>query len=312
MANEIVKYNNDMNKIGLRNFNSSELDILMAIMSRMKEKGLEIIEFDFDYLKELTKWNDTDYNSFVKTLDSTYQKLININLKIGDEVKWTRFVLFTEYTIDTKNKSINIGVNSKFKWVLNELTKNFTRFELEEFINFKSSYTKEFFRRMKQFRGSGKWEVSLEDFKHQLNIPEKYLISDIDKRILTPILNELKEKYHLKIKKKYDNKRKGRPSVNGFVFTFTKEIVENKGHNLDGTVEYETNLELHEVNYKNRMISIKDQKFDRLNFLRILSVIRLENNKIRVKFRNVDDNYENFMEFDNLDIWNKYFIKNSM
>lgn len=311
MANEIVKYNNDMNKIGLRNFNSTELDILMAIMSRMREKGLEIIEFDFDYLKKLTKWNDNTADSFYKTLEKVYDKLISIKFKIGDDKEYTKFVLFTKYTVSNISQTVTIGVNAEFSWVLNNLTALFTRFELEEFVNFKSSYTKEFFRRMKQFRGSGKWEISLENFKHQLNIPYK-TISKIDEKVLTPISNELKDTYKLKITKKYDKRRRGRPAVVGFVFTFLKENVENKGHNLDGTVEYETNLELHEVNYKNRMISIKDQKFDRLNFLRILSVIRLENNKIRVKFRNVDDNYENFMEFDNLDIWNKYFIKNSM
>ncbi|WP_231099903.1 replication initiation protein, partial [Streptobacillus moniliformis] len=103
---------------------------------------MEEIEFDFGYLKQLTKWNDTNSLSFAKTLDSMYKKLININFKIGNNVRWTRFVLFTKYTIDTENQNISIGINQEFKWVLNEIAKNFTRFELEEFVNFKSSYTK--------------------------------------------------------------------------------------------------------------------------------------------------------------------------
>lgn len=311
MANEIVRYNNDLNKIGLRNFNSTELDILMAMMSRMKEKGEDEIEFSFDYLKNLTKWKDNTSNSFYKTLESVYDKLINIKLKIGDGKEYTKFVLFTKYTVSSINQTVIIGINKEFQWVLNELSKNFTRFELNEFVDFKSSYTKEFFRRIKQFRGSGKWEISLEDFKHQLNIPYK-TISKIDEKVLTPILSELKDKYHLKIEKKYDKTKKGRPSVKGFIFTFTKEIVKNRGYNIDGTPEYETNLELHEGSYKNRIIRVKDQKFDRYNFLRILSVIRLENKKIKVKFKNVDDNFENFMEFDSINIWNNYFNKHSM
>ena len=37
--NNVVKYHNNFNGIGLRNFNSNELNILiMAISSRMKEK----------------------------------------------------------------------------------------------------------------------------------------------------------------------------------------------------------------------------------------------------------------------------------
>ncbi|WP_155733003.1 replication initiation protein, partial [Streptobacillus moniliformis] len=142
MANEIVKYNNDMNKIGLRNFNSTELDILMAIMSRMKEKGLEEIEFDFGYLKKLTKWKDNTSDSFFDTLERVYDKLISIKFKIGDNKEYTKFVLFTKYIISGPRQKVIIGINSEFRWVLNELAKNFTRFELEEFIDFKSSYTK--------------------------------------------------------------------------------------------------------------------------------------------------------------------------
>ncbi|WP_156447616.1 RepB family plasmid replication initiator protein, partial [Streptobacillus felis] len=72
MANEVVQYNNDFNQIGLRNFNSTELDILMAIFARMKNKELEILEFDFDYLKKLTKWKDNTASSFHKALENVY------------------------------------------------------------------------------------------------------------------------------------------------------------------------------------------------------------------------------------------------
>ena len=54
VMNEIVKYNNNFNNIGLRNFNANELDILMAICSRMREKGEEEITFHFDKLKKLS------------------------------------------------------------------------------------------------------------------------------------------------------------------------------------------------------------------------------------------------------------------
>ncbi|WP_064590504.1 replication initiation protein [Streptobacillus moniliformis] len=309
MANEIVKYNNDMNKIGLRNFNSTELDILMAIMSRMKEKGLEEIEFDFGYLKKLTKWKDNTSDSFFDTLERVYDNLISIKFKIGDNKEYTKFVLFTKYIISGPRQKVIIGINSEFRWVLNELAKNFTRFELEEFIDFKSSYTKEFFRRMKQFRGSGKWELSLEDFKYQLNIPMNYRITDIDKRVLKPILKELGEKYQLEIIKKYDKKRKGRPSVKGFIFTFTKEIVETQGYTLEGNVEYNTNKKLNKDYYIGRTLYVKDQVFNRYNYLKITNIYQNKDEKIIVKVKNEDDNFTNQFNFDNLEIWHNYFKK---
>ena len=46
--NTIVKYNNQFNQIALRNFSSQELDLLISIASKVKEKGIEIIEVSLD------------------------------------------------------------------------------------------------------------------------------------------------------------------------------------------------------------------------------------------------------------------------
>ena len=43
----IVKYNNQFNQVALRNFSSQELDLLISISSKVREKGTEIIEFSF-------------------------------------------------------------------------------------------------------------------------------------------------------------------------------------------------------------------------------------------------------------------------
>ena len=69
--NEVVKYNNNFNNISLRNFNANELDILMAICSRMKEKGEEEITFHFDKLKKLVNYSDNTSATFIKDLEST-------------------------------------------------------------------------------------------------------------------------------------------------------------------------------------------------------------------------------------------------
>ena len=50
--NEIVKYRNELNKVALRNFKSKELDLFIAIVSRMRDKEEEVT-FSFDYLKNL-------------------------------------------------------------------------------------------------------------------------------------------------------------------------------------------------------------------------------------------------------------------
>ena len=248
MSNEIVKYHNDMNKVALNGFNKLELDLYAAIVSRMRNEGLGLISFEFDYLKELIKWKDTDNTKFVKTLRSMYRKLLNCTFAIENKNMIIEFVLFTRYRIDLDNKKIDIKVNKEFEWILNNLKLSFTRFELEEYVEIKSTYVKKFYMNMKQFRTTGIWKVSMEEFRRLLDVPANYKTNDIDKRILTPITEELKEKYGVYVLKKYDNKKRGRPSVSGFEFTFIKDIIDN-GKNSKRTSDDEYKWEYEESTY---------------------------------------------------------------
>ena len=97
------------------------------------------------------------------------------------------FVLFTKYKIDKDKKTVNIAVNEDFYWVLNELTQKFTKFELSEFISLKSTYSKECYRRLKQYRNTGMWIVEIDEFRRLLDIPNSYKSGNIDQRVLKPI-----------------------------------------------------------------------------------------------------------------------------
>ncbi|WP_390889597.1 hypothetical protein [Pseudostreptobacillus hongkongensis] len=78
---------------------------------------------------------------------------------------------------------------------------------------------------MKQYRNTGFWYVDIEEFRRLLDIPEKYIISKIDEKVLKPIKEELK-KYNLKVEKKY--KSSGvRPKVVAFNFKFDKEKIKD-------------------------------------------------------------------------------------
>ena len=74
--NEIVKYRNELNKVALRNFKSKELDLFIAIISRMRDKEEEVT-FSFDYLKNLIQYETSNsIETFHKELKSMYNKLI--------------------------------------------------------------------------------------------------------------------------------------------------------------------------------------------------------------------------------------------
>lgn len=314
-----VKYHNDVNSVSLQKFTSKELDILMTIMSRMRDHGEDEITFTFDYLKRLVRWQERkqDTKTFALSLDRTYQKLIQCNIRIGDDRHWVRFVLFTRYAVDLDKQLISIRVNSEFRFVLNELSSNFTRFELEEFTGLKSSYTKEFYRRMKQFRSTGYWKVSFEEFKRLLDIPGGYLIRHIDAKVFAPIMAELSEKYHLEIKKLYEKHGRGRPRVSGFEFTFDKsplpELLETLPEEVQKTKQKpkksQRDMKFYESRYRDRTIRIYDEKFQRYNYLKIVSIEHNSDGFVSVSVQNIDDDYKNTMHFDSVRIWDGYFKK---
>jgi len=203
--NDVVKYHNHFNSISLKNFNSIELNLLMAICSQIRDKGIDEITLNFSELKNMVKYKHRGNVRFVKDLEQIYKKLITLSIRIETKEVIDNFVLFTRYRIIKEDQTVTIKVNEDFKYLLNNLVKKFTQFELEEFIHLKSNYSKEIYRRLKQFKSTGFWKIKIDDFKELLNIPEKYRMSDIDKYVLKISRSELENHFKnfeiIKIKK---------------------------------------------------------------------------------------------------------------
>lgn len=220
IANEIVKYENRLNSIPLRKFNSREMNIFFSIASRARDKGTNEIELTFEQLKSLSQYKQHG-EQFVTDLNKTYQKLVSLNAMTDDGVTITAFVLFTEYTINRDTQTVKISVNPKFKGMLNELS-HWTRFSLEQFAKLKSTYSKTLFRLLKQYRTVGKRQFSEEEFRLLLDIPKSYRPTDIDRRILKLAKEELSPIFKgLSVSKKHGGRGN---KVTGYLFTWKPEI----------------------------------------------------------------------------------------
>ena len=203
--NEIVKYHNNFNSVVLKNFNGVEIDLLMAICSKLKNEDINEIKLEFSDLRRMVNSKHRGELRFIQNLEQMYKKLLNLSIRIETEDKITNFILFTKYEILKKQKIIIIKINEEFKFLLNKLINNFTRFELNEFISLKSNYSKEIYRRLKQFKHTGIWKIKMNNFRELLNIPEKYRMSEIDKKVLKISMEELNKYFNnfkiIKIKK---------------------------------------------------------------------------------------------------------------
>ncbi|MGO2788224.1 MAG: replication initiation protein [Staphylococcus saprophyticus] len=186
-------YQNALNLVPLRKFTSTEIDLFFAMCNKLKEKDCETLTLTFDELKELSSYNPDirHMNKFVTDLQHVYSKMLNINYTIRTDNKITSFVLFYKYEIDLNEKTLQVSTAPDLKHILNELTGNFTKFELQEMTQLKSTYSKNMFRLLKQYKHTGYFKIQIDDFRERLDVPKSYKMNDINKRVLNPIIKEL-------------------------------------------------------------------------------------------------------------------------
>lgn len=219
--NEIVKYQNRLNQISLRRFNATDMNVFFAVVSRVRDKHTNQVVLDYSYLKKLSKYNKHD--DFTTYLKKFTRKLQSLSVESDDGTTYRSFIVFTEFEANRKTQTLSVSVNPKFTSLFNELNKEFTRFSLNQYTTFSSTYSKTAFRLIKQFRTLGKRKFSLDDFRRLLDIPVSYRISDIDRRVIKMIKEELSPVIPgLEISKLRVNGKRGKKVV-GYQFTWKSE-----------------------------------------------------------------------------------------
>lgn len=226
MANEVVKYHNDLNTVNMRGWTKEEMNFMFAVLSKAKEKGTDLIEFDKTQLTELAQYSErhkmrlhdvlknlVDHVTEMKYIEETNHSYEVMNLFQRFKVQWNE---------DFSDMHATIRVSSDCEYILNQLNANFTKFELDEFIKLRSTYSKQMYRLLKQWRTIGSREYNVQDLRYLLAIPKNYRSCDIDARVLKPIQKELSQ-YFMNLKIKPIKKRtKGNPII-AYSFKWTPE-----------------------------------------------------------------------------------------
>lgn len=191
MTGETVVYKNDLNLVPLRDFNSVEINLFFSMCNRLKEKSTNELVIPFEELKELSNYEQTEKKRFINDLKHVYDKVLKLTYTEYSGLSFKKFVLFTAYEVNAENETLTISVNPKLKNILNELTNNFTKFELNELTNIKSSYAKNMYRLLKQYKHTGYFKIQIDDFRERLDIPKSYRMTNITDYVLKPIIKEL-------------------------------------------------------------------------------------------------------------------------
>lgn len=203
----MIKYHNDMNLIAFNDFSQRELNIFFSLCLLMKDKGTGEITLSYNDIKKIIPDRFESNKKFEEILESVYDKLLRLRLETRDKNKIEKFILFTSYKIHVNEKIVTINTNSDYSYILNNLSKNFTLFELQEFNELSSTYSKHMFRLLKQYKHTGYYKVSVDEFKRLLNVPESYTMRKITDKILSIVLKELSDNFiDLKVNKIKDGR----------------------------------------------------------------------------------------------------------
>lgn len=217
MANEIVKYANTFNRIILSDFNRIEMNILFAIISRVRECHSRSVTFSEHYLKQLANYRRN--NDFTKYLLETNEKISQLKGSITEGKIERKIVLFSKWNYDQNKGRLTVQVNPDYLDYFNDL-EHWTRFDLDEFTTLRSAYSKTMFRLLKQYRTIGQRKFTMEEFREQLGIPLSYRPSEIKRRVFSYLQEELSPRFrNLKIEKIWQGHR-----ITGYLFTWSPEI----------------------------------------------------------------------------------------
>lgn len=250
MSKEICRYHNDLNKIQLPNLAEIEQDLLFSIITKIRNKptGTKFCFTDND-LRKMLKRNSTNEELFKIAHDLRY-KFFKADFTIilpqdergrfGSETINLFKTFRMWWQINERNievlDEIELVINERFEYLLNELFEQFTEFELAEFVSLSGKYTKRLYIHLKQFRTTGEWLIKWDEFRRVMNIPQEYRIDNIDNRIIKPAIKELTAERtlldqqripfkNLKFQKLTRDKKPNRRKLTPYYirFTFTKE-----------------------------------------------------------------------------------------
>ncbi|MBO0472238.1 replication initiation protein [Enterococcus ureasiticus] len=172
--NEVVKYHNDLNTAVMRRWTKEEMNFFFAIIAKVRGKGTSEIVFDLSELKDLVAYAERNNKRFLDIMKSLALKLNSLAYIEQNEETLKIMSIFQEFEIDNKGTYLRILVSQKFEYIINEVLENwqFTSFELAQFAQLKSTYSKTMYRLLKQWRTLGRKTFPKNELFKLLDVPK--------------------------------------------------------------------------------------------------------------------------------------------
>ncbi len=219
---EQVVYSNYMSQLYLGDLTKAELDIFMAICAKVKNKDTQQVVLAIPELRNLVKDTTGSNRTFAEYLYTLNKKLIKMSgeYKTGDGCIVV-FNIFSTFIIDTRADILRVSVNPDYTFLLNNLTRDFTKFELEEFVNLRSKFSKNLYRMLRQYRGTQMYVASVDKLRFDLGAGNNYTDKMLAYRVVAESVKECENYFPNLVCTKIKSGRK----TAAFKFTWGDQVV---------------------------------------------------------------------------------------
>lgn len=211
---EIVKYNNDFNLTSLNHLNQTEMDIFITICSQFTKQKIARIKVEYSDLKQATGLTDKKYTDdrFRQFMIATQAKMVKTDFSLRTDKGLVQRPLFREFlTPNDEPNVVYVELDDLFLNYLYDIPAkiSFTQFELMNFLQLKSKYSKTLLRYLLQ-NYQEIWTIDFKEFKELIGFKASYNSGIIVKRLpkiideinSTAIISNLKYELHRNYKKR--------------------------------------------------------------------------------------------------------------
>ena len=231
MSKDIVKYNNDLNKLNMASLKEKELELFYAICLELKEKGTNTVVVDITEFRKAFNIPAVNKKRFSEYLENTQDKFLSLKYALRTEKRLKKGVFFYDFDADLEENKMTIKINPEYAYILNGIVDYYTQFSFKEFQSLKCKYSKLLLPKLCQWQGTKKLEIEKEEMFEILGVPESYKkdISNFNKKVIKPIKEELPKIFNnLKIKTIKKSTRNTKNEIKSYLFTWTEKTKEIK------------------------------------------------------------------------------------
>lgn len=245
MTKDIVKYNNDLNKLNMASLKEKELELFYAICLELKEKGTNTVVVDITEFRKAFNIPAVNKKRFSEYLENIQDKFLSLKYALRTEKRLKKGVFFYDFDADLEENKMTIKINPEYAYILNGIVDYYTQFSFKEFQSLKCKYSKLLLPKLCQWQGTKKLEIEKEEMFEILGVPESYKkdISNFNKKVIKPIKEELPKIFNnLKIKTIKKSTRNSKNEIKSYLFTWTEKTKEIKDAEEVKTLEISKTL----------------------------------------------------------------------